>query len=583
MQTKRIISLILVICLIFSVAGCGTKQSKAASLTIVSQENDKRFAYTVIRPKDASEEIETLAKKMRTALKGAFDVTVKLTYDQTVEDYDGNLEILIGDTNRAETEQAIETLKGNRASHFLDFIIKVIGDKIVIYSENDAMLQKAVDYFIETYCKDKASWEKLNTSTEIIYEAPIENRPHEIGGVTLEEFTIVTPRDMEYIYGRAISELVEYINSDQGYEIPVVDQRTEASKNEILVGNLDREESKAVTVEGENNYVLKMVNGKLVIKASDSVTLGAAFYKFIELINNAVAEGGYLKLPSDYELKGTYEPSDSEYAYTWGDEFNDGKIDHNYWVDYKNDPYGVSSASVLGGTKTQKTFDLIKEADGSAILSATRDGADFETTQMSTFDTMQYLYGIIEVRAKLPIEPGCAGLWMNGAQVGTGAMTEYDLLENFGYSDNFACNIHNWAGASYHTSLDVAAYKKAKQYTFSDPLAPEEDLSSDYHVYTMAWDDRVVKFAVDGKVFFSYSLDDNENSDIHRLPVYFLASCTWGSANYGVAVTKDDPTYCETKIDYVRLYQRSDIGELYLRDEIPRYNNREYSRLVCGK
>ena len=217
------------------------------------------------------------------------------------------------------------------------------------------------------------------------------------------------------------------------------------------------------------------------------------------------------------------------------------------------------------------------------MLSATRDGADFETSQMSTFDTMQYLYGIIEVRAKLPIEPCSASLWMNGAQVGTGAMTEYDLLENFGYSDKFASNIHNWAGNGYHTSLDVAAYKKLKQYNFSDALAPEEDLSRDFQIYTMAWDDREIKFAFDGKVFFTYSLDDNENSDIHRLPTYFITSCTWGSPNYGVAVKKDDPTLCQFEIDYVRLYQREDIGELYLRDEIPLYGNREYSRLVWGK
>ena len=583
MNIKKIISLCLTFCLVLALVGCGSKEPEASKLSIFAEDGGKKIAYTVIRAKNSSAQIDDAAKKIRSSLKAGFGGTVKMTYDETVEDFDGNLEILIGNTNREETQKAKEVLKNNRESYYLDFIIKVIGDKIVIYSENEAMLIKAVDYFAETYCKDEEAWNKLDTSTEIIYEAPIVSRPHEIGGVTLNNFTIVTPRDMEYIYGRAIYELVDYLNGDQGYTIPVVDQRTAASKHEILIGNLDREESRSITVEGDNSYIIKAINGKLVIKASDSASLGCAFYKFIDMIYAEVNNGGYLKLSGDYELKGSYEPAESEYRYTWGDEFNTGKIDNNYWVDYKNMPYGDVSQSVLGGTSTRKTLELIEAKDGCAVLSATRDGANFETSQMSTFDTMQYLYGIIEIRAKLPIRLGQAAFWCNGASLGTGAMTEYDILENFGYSDNFACNIHNWAGNNYHTSLDNAKYKDEKKFEFNDALAPDEDLSSDFHVYTMAWDDKEIKFAVDGKVFFTYSLAENENSDIHSLPVYFITSCGWGSANYGLAVKKDDPSHCSMSIDYIRLYQRKDIGKLYLRDEIPLYGGREYSRLVMGK
>ena len=102
----------------------------------------------------------------------------------------------------------------------------------------------------------------------------------------------------------------------------------------------------------------------------------------------------------------------------------------------------------------------------------------------------------------------------------------------------------------------------------------------------MEWDESKVSFAVDGKVYFSYSLDATENPDSRRLPVYMIMSCGMGSADYGVAATDSSPEYVEMKVDYVRIYQRSDNGsKLLTRDKnnIPNLNNRDMSRYVGGK
>ena len=88
------------------------------------------------------------------------------------------------------------------------------------------------------------------------------------------------------------------------------------------------------------------------------------------------------------------------------------------------------------------------------------------------------------------------------------------------------------------TLLTLFLLTKGEGFKFNDALAPNEDLSSDYHIYTMAWDESRVDFAFDGRVFFSYSLEDTEESDVHRLPVYFLTGCAAGGADYGVAATK---------------------------------------------
>lgn len=587
MKTVKITAVLLALILCFSLIGCSGGETGGTSgrkLAEVSSENDKYFAYRVIRTREVSDEINDLAKEMRKTLKASFDLIVQMSYDTTIEDYDGNYEILIGNTNRIETEKAKEILEKNRPNHFLDFIIKVEGEKICIYSQNEAMLQKAVEYFIKNYCSSKEAWSKLSSETEIIYEAPLKYDNHTIAGVSLKDFTIVTPRDMEYIYGKEIEALVDYIVSYQGYTLPVTDQRAEASANEILIGDLDREESLSVSVTGEN-YILKTVNGKLVIKGGNSLALGAGVARLLALIKEKENNEEALILPDDYELTESFSPAADGYSYVWGDEFNGKTLNHDWWVDYNNQAstmYGAKSSSILGGEVTQlATQNTEMSGDGCVTVFATRDGENFYSGQITTYDTMLYKYGILEIRAKLPEEPGCAAFWLNGAGLGYGCMTEYDILENFGSATSFAANIHKWADNSYHTSLDGGDYKNAKQFKFEDAVNSDETLSDDFHVYTMFWDDRAIKFAFDGKVFFEYDIDNIDAVDCHRFADYLIMTCRYGAANYGKAATNESPERVELKVDYVRLYQRSDIpSQLQTPENMDKYNynGREYNR-----
>lgn len=582
---KKVLVLFIAV-LLTVLSGCTEKaQTTLATVT----EDGKYFYYTIVRPKGCADEIEKGAKNIRTLLRKTYKTSVSVSYGDE-EDFEGNLEILIGDTGREESKSALERIKANRENHQFDFIIKTIGDKICITAIKDEMIAKAVQYFAETYCTNEADWKKLNDQTEIIYEAPFEDHPHIIGGTQLKDFTVVTVRDMEYIYGRNVEELITYLSESQGYVLTQLDERAEITEHEILVGNLEREASKKVTVDGDN-WIIKMVDGKLVIKGGSSLALSSALEKFFNLIKEKESEGSYIDLPSDYELSGSYAPAENVFQLVWNDEFNSNKINNHWWVDYSSqDPYGTTVGSTLGGECVEKAMENIKlTGDGCLTLFSQRNGKNFTTGTASTWDTLQLKYGIIEFRAKLPVAPGCAGLWFNGSRLGYGCMTEYDLLENFGSAKTFASNLHRWwthNGISGHTSLDVPEYSKLKRFTFKDLIDDNADLSTDFHIYTMEWDEHVVNFAVDGKTFFSYSVDNNDNPDARKLPVYMLMSCSMGSANYGIAATENDPDYVEMKVDYVRIYQRADLGsELLTRDKgnIPNYTDRKIEYYVGGK
>lgn len=251
----------------------------------VSESNSKNFSYTVIRPKSSTTAVDELAKDLRSAIKKTFNATVKMTYDETAGS--GYYEILIGATNRAESDEAKRQLESNRKNHQLDFIITVINEKICIYSGNEEMLQKAVSYFTESFCSSKKAWQRLNTKTRVIYEAPLISYNHKIAGKPLSSFRFVTPRAMEYIYGKEIQSITNHLSNNQGYDLTVTDERDTAVSSEIIVGDTSRAESKAVTASGDN-WVIKETGGKLVIKGGNSLSLAAGIKELYSLDRKSV-------------------------------------------------------------------------------------------------------------------------------------------------------------------------------------------------------------------------------------------------------------------------------------------------------
>lgn len=587
MSVKKILSLALSAAMLFAVVGCG-KNAKSGDanananiethLPSVNSATGK-FAYTIIRPKESQVfgDLVDIAKEIRSSIKKAFDVTVPMSYDTAVKDRDGNLEILIGDTDREESTEALKELKDNRIASFGDFIVKVKGDKICISAQNDETIKLAVDFFIDTFCKDKESWDLLYDGYKFIYEGKISGGNSMVCSTPLSSYTVIHPRDMELIYGNALTELNDYISENQGYDLENSDDRTAETEYEVLVGNVNRAASKEIKVEGDN-YIIKVVGKKLVIKGGSSLALMQALIDLKQMFTEAEKSGG-LAFDENFEKTGTYSSENKGYAYTWGDEFNTNTFNHYWWVDYQDFRYDKTFASSLGGKLICKGTENAYVKDGNLVMYTERiNDTDVTRCDVSTFGTMMFRYGLIEVRAKLAKSPATTALWAFTNQIGYGAMTEYDILENFGRSDSYAANLHRWWTKDVgwgHTSFDNAKYSNKKKYTFSDSI--DKALSDSYHIYSMEWTDRLVSFAFDGKPFFTYSLDDDENVDIRRQPVYFLMNCLMGeTGGHITTLSKDDSKRQEAYVDYVRLYQRNDIdSQLFTRDKnnVPRFDN----------
>lgn len=586
MKKLRYIALLLAISVILSaLSGC------AAASVPAGVDEDGRFVYSVVRSSDAVSEAENGAKNIRSAIKDNFGCSVVIAKDGILEDFDQNYEILVGNTNREESEEALTRLKENRPNFASDFIVAVIGDKICIQAATNEMLAVATDWFVATFCQSLETWKLLKTDYQYIYtpESSVVTS-NTVNNVDIALYSVTLPKQCSYLVGMLAEEFVDYF-AEFGYQITEVEEGfDEHTQYEILFGDCEAEASRSVTVEGDN-YVIKVVGDKIVIKGGNDLATNKAGKDFLNMLYETETTGRGFSWFDGHTINGKLSDEDENtYSLTWNDEFEGNTIDLNKWGDYVTMDDAPAETS-LGGkgymvSPVRDTYpgtlpkDYVYQSDGKMVMAYEVLGNDTIVSQIGTYNTMMYRYGIMEIRGKMPEEPATVSYWTNGGNLkdyhkdrfGADAVTrvaqmEVDLIETFGSTLNFRSNVHLWWGVksesgkntSMHSSMDgnakyTGSSLNNKAYSYTEKYG--DKLSDDYHIYTFYWDSTQIKFAFDGKVYCDYQFTENKSASNHCLMSFFLSGGRVASPTYGATYDRDiHPTYFEHKMDYIRFYQ----------------------------
>jgi len=265
------------------------------------------FVYDIVYPSVSSNDLSNAVKDLRAAIQKGLKASASTVYDK-VENPNG-YEILVGETNRKESIDCLNRIKSSRPNHLMDFIVKVYERKIVIIGGTEKATLKALNWFMSTFGTSANSWFYLRENYELFY-APNRSLPKiTLAGTALSEYKIITPRSMEFVYGRAICDLVDYIKNDLYFSLEIDNFPSNAYKHEILIGEINRSESKSV-VPQKDQYIIKMVNNKLVIKGYDSVATYYGVKAFHDMLKNAKATGKDLSLANGYIFQKTMDYSD---------------------------------------------------------------------------------------------------------------------------------------------------------------------------------------------------------------------------------------------------------------------------------
>ena len=233
----------------------------------------------------------------------------------------------------------------------------------------------------------------------------------------------------------------------------------------------------------------------------------------------------------------------------WSDEFDySGLPDTSKWG-YDTGGNGWGNNELQYYTNADTNNAVVR--DGNLIITArkqTKDSNDFTSARLISKFKGDWLYGRIEVRAKLPAGRGIwPAIWMlptdweYGGWPGSG---EIDIMENVGYMpDSVFGSVHT---KSFN---HVKGTQKTKGLFIND-------LSTAFHVYAVNWDTEKINFLIDDKEYFSFS---NTGKGFEEWPFdkrfHLLLNVAVGGNWGGKKGIDSTINTAAMTVDYVRVYK----------------------------
>jgi len=84
------------------------------------------------------------------------------------------------------------------------------------------------------------------------------------------------------------------------------------------------------------------------------------------------------------------------------------------------------------------------------------------------------------------------------------------------------------------------------------------NLSDDYHIYRLAWDDATLSASIDGTRYWSMAITDPTLAELKDHFFYIILNLAVGSPGFGMtsAAQADGPLPQKMYVDYVRVYSQ---------------------------
>ncbi|MBE6690729.1 MAG: hypothetical protein E7590_05545 [Ruminococcaceae bacterium] len=332
---KKILSLILVASLLLSavvmLTSCKPKGPENNGDTVELDLSE----YVVTYGKELTRGGKDAASLLAAQLKYLTGTGLRAWMDQEDEEVSNDeYEILIGETNRTETFRALNRIEGS------GWIITVIGKKLVIVGTNAFLTRVAMTYFTDNFVQQSAVngtvltvkkeiiTSELKTvvlenasgeaSFEIVYDDRIDD--YDNGGKSVYDYAKDTNPttggpDADYTYKASlqIRETLAGLINIAPESIPMHDDSTVATTQEVLVGNVDGRAAcvKEMATLGGNEYGVAIRDGKIMLLAWNDVTLPKTFAVLEDILSGcrSTSEAGKSRyvVPVDCVVKEVYE------------------------------------------------------------------------------------------------------------------------------------------------------------------------------------------------------------------------------------------------------------------------------------
>ena len=229
----------------------------------------------------------------------------------------------------------------------------------------------------------------------------------------------------------------------------------------------------------------------------------------------------------------------------WSDEFtNPGAPAADKWdYDTGGGGWGNNELQTYTNNRTNSYVE-----NGKLYIKAVKVNGNWTSSRLVSRQKGDWLYGRIEVKAKLPSGKGTwPAIWMLPTDWVYGnwpSSGEIDIMEHVGYDPGV---VHGTAHTeAYYHSIGT---QKGASITVSDAI-------SNFHVYSIEWDAEKIRWFMDDQLYFTFN---NEHKTYKEWPfdkrfhllLNIAIGGNWGGAQ-GI-----DPNLTEAvmEVEYVRVYQ----------------------------
>lgn len=282
---KALFGILLVMLGMIALFGCekkpGDVQKEVKQIPLISEGSSD---YVIVRSDNGDENEKQAAMNLRNTISKRMGVSLRLTTDyvtspEKTEEERNPLEILIGRTNRAGTEDLVKALEGKR----YEFIIRVIDGKHLMisgYTSEGTLL--GVNYFIEHYMNEEEKNLLIPDNLDVFgeYEYPVGKLT--VQGNALDTYSICISAAASRAVKNAANAMQSYLWDATGTRLPIVTDDAEATTNEILIGQTKRKENLSVKNLSQEDYRIKTDGNTLVITGGSDRGVLYGVYGFLQ-------------------------------------------------------------------------------------------------------------------------------------------------------------------------------------------------------------------------------------------------------------------------------------------------------------
>jgi len=225
----------------------------------------------------------------------------------------------------------------------------------------------------------------------------------------------------------------------------------------------------------------------------------------------------------------------------WCDEFNyNGIPDDNKWnIETGTGEWGWGNNELQFYTNRTENLNV---SNGTLKIIAKKEqygGMQYTSGRIMTHNKLDFKYGRLEIRAKLPsVQGSWPALWLLGSSYQTNTWPlcgEIDLMEQFADKSYVQTTLH-WQNANGSRA------QYGQQKNISDPTS--------FHIYTLDWQPGIIRSFLDGNQIFVMSTNNSMPFDENFFIILNFALGGNGGAGQVAANFVQDVL----EIDYVRLY-----------------------------